>query len=63
MEGTTGRYRPRSESPVNSVEGQNLNDFEVKIAPEETETNGVPVSNGKQHVGAGEDAPENADER
>lgn len=62
MEGTTGMYRRRSESPVNSVEGQNLNDFEVKIAPEETETNGVPVSNGK-HVGAGEDAPENADER
>ena len=61
MEGTTGKYRLRSESPVNSVEGQNLNDFEVKIAPEET--NGVPFTNGKQHVDAGKDAPENADER
>lgn len=61
MEGTTGKYRPRSESPVNPVEGQNLNDFEVKIAPEET--NGVPFANGKQHVGAKEDAPENVDER
>lgn len=59
MEGTTGRYRPRSESPVN-VEGQNLNDFEVKIAPEET--NGAPFANGK-HVGAGEDSPESVDER
>ena len=60
MEGTTGKYRPRSESPVN-VEGENLNDFEVKIAPEET--NGVPYANGKQHVGAGEDSPKDVDER
>lgn len=61
MDGTIGKYRPGSESPVNSVEGQNLNDFEVKIAPEET--NGAPFANGKQHVGAGEDAHENVDER
>lgn len=61
MDGTTGKYRRRSESPVNPVEGQNLNDFEVKIAPEET--NGVPFANGKQHVEAGEEAPENDDER
>jgi len=61
MDGTTGKYRPRSDSPVNSVEGKNLNDFEVKIAPEET--NGAGFANGKQHVGAGEDAPEDIDIR
>ena len=61
MDGTTGKYRPRSESPVNFVEGQNLNGFEVKIAPEET--NGAPFANGKQHVGDEEAAPENVDER
>ncbi|KAJ7379512.1 ABC transporter B member 11 [Desmophyllum pertusum] len=46
MDGTTGKYRPRSESPVNLNDGKNLDDFEVKIAPDEI--NGVvPPANGK----------------
>ncbi|KAL9972823.1 hypothetical protein ACROYT_G019202 [Oculina patagonica] len=60
MDGTVGSYRPRSESPVNFVDGQNLNDFEVKIAPDEV--NGVPMANGKQHGGVGDNTAENDDE-
>lgn len=61
MDGTEGTYCPRSESPVNFVDGQILNDFEVKIAPDEV--NGVNIANGKQHGGAGDDTAENDDER
>lgn len=59
MDGTIGTYRSRSESPVEPVDGQNLNDFEVKIAPDEM--NGIPSANGK-HV-AGDDTAKNDDER
>lgn len=61
MDGTAGTYRPRSESPVNTVDGQTVNDFEVKIAPDEM--NGVASANGKQHLDAKDDTAKHDDER